>query len=118
MPFSSRGRLPPGGTREATPAPRGAVSGNVLLAPVGILVVRLVAAYRQDSVNPTLAAYYIELLALVFLTLAFYRLSSFAFRPGRPAALCFTPSPPSHCAWRPWQTAARCTAGCFSQAAG
>lgn len=71
------------GTREATPAPRGAVSGNVLLAPVGILVVRLVAAYRQDSVNPTLAAYYIELLALVFLTLAFYRLSSFAFRPGQ-----------------------------------
>lgn len=63
-------------------APR-AFNGNLLLiAPVG-LVVRLVLTYRVDSVNPALAAYYVELLALVFLTLGFYRLSSFAFRSGR-----------------------------------
>lgn len=60
-----------------------AFNGNLLLiAPVG-LVVRLVLTYRIDSVNPVLAAYYVELLALVFLTLGFYRLSSFAFRAGR-----------------------------------
>lgn len=60
-----------------------AFNGNLLLiAPVG-LVVRLVLTYRIDSVNPALAAYYVELLALVFLTLGFYRLSSFAFRSGR-----------------------------------
>ena len=41
------------------------------------------AAYRLDSVNPALSAYYVELLALVFLTLGFYRLSSFAFHAGQ-----------------------------------
>lgn len=50
----------------------------LLIAPVA-LVVRLVLTYRLDSINPSLEAYYMELLALVFLTLAFYRLSSFAF---------------------------------------
>lgn len=60
-----------------------AVNGNLLLiAPVG-LVVRLVLTYRIDSIDPALAAYYVELLALAFLTLGFYRLSSFAFRAGR-----------------------------------
>lgn len=58
-------------------------SGNLLLAPPVALVVRLVLTYRLDSVNPALEAYYVELLALVFLTLAFYRLSSFAFNAGR-----------------------------------
>lgn len=54
-----------------------------LLLPVGALVVRLVLTYRVDSVNPSLEMYYIELLALVFMTLAFYRLSSFAYNAGR-----------------------------------
>lgn len=67
---------------KAGPAPK-AFNGNFLLLPPVALVVRLVLTYRIDSVNPALAAYYVELLALVFLTLGFYRLSSFAFRSGR-----------------------------------
>ncbi|WP_295581624.1 hypothetical protein [uncultured Oscillibacter sp.] len=59
------------------------VSGNWLLLMVANLVIRLVLTYRIDSVNPALAAYCVELLALVFLTLAFYRLSSFAFQAGQ-----------------------------------
>ena len=55
----------------------------ITLIPVGTLVVRLVLTYRIDSVNPSLSMYYVELLALVFLTLGFYRLSSFAFQAGR-----------------------------------
>ena len=55
----------------------------ITLIPVGALVVRLVLTYRIDSVNPSLSMYYVELLAMVFLTLAFYRLSSFAFEAGR-----------------------------------
>lgn len=39
--------------------------------------------YRVVSVDPSLTDYYTELLAVVFLALAFYRLSSFAFRAGR-----------------------------------
>ena len=46
-------------------------------------MVRLVTAYRTESINPVLEAYYIDLLALVFLTLAFYLLSSFAFHVGQ-----------------------------------
>lgn len=53
----------------------------LLVAPVA-LVVRLVLTYRADSVNPSLAAYYVSLLALVFLTLAFYRFASFAYECG------------------------------------
>ena len=59
--------------------------GNLLLGFPVVLVVRLVLTYRLDSVDPALAAYYVEILALVFLTLAFYRLSSFAFKAGRTA---------------------------------
>lgn len=58
-------------------------NANLLLIPVCYLVVRLVLTYRAVSVNPSLSAYYVEILALVFLTLAFYRLSSFAFQAGR-----------------------------------
>ena len=53
------------------------------MAPPVALVVRLVLTYRLDSINPALEAYYVELLGLVFLTLGFYRLSSFAFGAGR-----------------------------------
>lgn len=55
----------------------------LLLVPPVALVIRLVLVYRLDSVNPVLEAYYVEVLALVFLTLGFYRLSSFAFGAGR-----------------------------------
>lgn len=66
-----------GGKREVR------VDGCVLLVPVLTLVVRLVLTYRVDSVDPSLAAYYVEVLTLVFLILGFYRLSSFAFGAGR-----------------------------------
>ncbi|MCI8328935.1 MAG: hypothetical protein HFG02_04815 [Oscillibacter sp.] len=55
----------------------------ITLIPVGALVIRLVLTYRIDSVNPSLSMYYVELLALVSLTLGFYRLSSFAFQAGQ-----------------------------------
>lgn len=71
------------GNREKAAAPRKKLDNDLLLVPAVCLVVRLVLAYREDSVNPVLEAYYVELLALVFLALAFYRLSSFAFRAGR-----------------------------------
>ena len=56
---------------------------NLLLAAPICLVVRLVLTYRAVSTDPSLVNYYPELLAVVFLTLGFYRLSSFAFRSGR-----------------------------------
>ena len=59
------------------------VPAAALLSAPAALVVRLVLTYRIDSVNPALGAYYVELLALVFLTLGFYRLSAFAVQAGR-----------------------------------
>ena len=56
-------------SREPTP--------NLLLAAPICLVV------RDLSVNPSISTYYVEILALVFMTLAFYRLSSFGFQCGR-----------------------------------
>ena len=56
-------------------------SNLLLVAPV-CLVIRLVLIYRVNSIDPSLSVYYVELLALVFLTMAFYRLSSFAFFSG------------------------------------
>ena len=67
---------PEGETRKPFQSP-------LLLVPVCCLVVRLVLTYRVVSVDPSLTDYYTELLAVVFLALAFYRLSSFAFRAGR-----------------------------------
>lgn len=69
--------------RENAAAEKTPPSGNLLLLPVLLFVVRLVLTYRADSVNPSLSAYYVEILALTFLLLSFYRLSSFAFRNGR-----------------------------------
>ena len=60
-----------------------------LLLPHVALVSRLVLTYRLDSVNPVLQAYYLELLALIFLTLGFYRFSSFAFGCGRTRRFAF-----------------------------
>ena len=58
-------------------------SPALLLVPPVCLVARLVLVYRVDSVNPSLGAYYVEILALVFMTLAFYRLSSFAYHAAK-----------------------------------
>lgn len=63
-------------------APFNFFSGNLLLVAPVCLVIRLVTIYRVNSIDPSLSTYYVELLALVFLTLAFYRLSSFAFFAG------------------------------------
>lgn len=75
-------------------------SPALLLVPPVCMVARLVLAYRVDSVNPALQAYYVEILALTFMTLAFYRLSSLAYHAvkrrrfapyaGAAAALCLT----------------------------
>ena len=67
----------------------GAFPSVFLLVPVVCLVVRLVLVYRLDSVNPVLATYYPGLLSIVFLTLGFFRLSSFAFQAGRTSPLVF-----------------------------
>ena len=69
------------------------IPGTVLLIVPAALVVRLVLTYRTYSVDPALEAYYVELLALVFLTLAFYRLSSFAFQAGRTRRFALYASP-------------------------
>ncbi len=71
------------GCRRRHGGPRHKAPSAITLLPVAALVVRLVLTYRIDSVNPSLTMYYVELLALVFLTLGFYRLSSFAFQAGR-----------------------------------
>lgn len=70
------------GAHEADAPAAQPVRGTLLLVPVVFCVIRLVVTYREDSIDPALSVYYIELLALVFLTLAFYRLSSFAFQAG------------------------------------
>ena len=57
--------------------------GTLLLVPVCCLVARLVLTYRAESVDPSLTGYYPEILAAVFLALAFYQLSAFAFGAGR-----------------------------------
>lgn len=75
-----------GGRRESDSGdlpPAQAVNPNLLLLAPVCLVVRLVLTYREISINPSLGAYYVQVLALVMMTLAFYRLSSFGFRAGR-----------------------------------
>ena len=65
-----------------------AVSGEMLLIPVVCMVVRLVLLYRINSIDPVLQAYYVELLAVVFVTLALYQLAGFAVGQGRPRTYC------------------------------
>jgi len=55
-----------------------------LLPVVVTLVVRLVVTYRSASTDPTLAYYYVELMALVLLTLTFFYLAGFAFDDAKP----------------------------------
>lgn len=57
---------------------------RILLAVPVLLLARLIFAYRLHSVDPVLANYYIELLALMLLILAFYRLSGFTVQAGSP----------------------------------
>lgn len=72
-----------GAHEAAAPAAGSPSRAPFLLVPVVFCVIRLVVTYREDSIDPSLSAYYVELLALVFLTLSFYRLSSFAFFAGQ-----------------------------------
>ena len=60
----------------------------VLLVPV-LLLARLIFAYRLYSVDPVLANYYLELLGLMLLILASYRLSGFAVQAGGPRMFGF-----------------------------
>ena len=61
---------------------RGMFRREVLLLPVVAMVVRLLAAYRRDSVDPVYARCLPGLAALMVLTMGFYQLSSCAFRDG------------------------------------
>lgn len=72
----------PGSHQAVSDTPR-TFNDTLLLVPVVCLVVRLVLTYRVDSIDPSLAVYYVELLAVACLTLAFYKLSAFAFKAGR-----------------------------------
>ena len=56
----------------------------ILLAVPVCLLVRLILVYRLRSTDPVLADYYLEILGLMFLILAVYRLSGFAVQAGRP----------------------------------
>lgn len=57
---------------------------STLLLPMPVyLVVRLVFLYRVESMSPVLEAYYVQLLALALLTMAFYSLAGFAHSAGR-----------------------------------
>lgn len=56
-----------------------------LLAVPVCLLIRMIFVYRVHSVNPVLADYYLEILGLAVLILAFYRLSGFAVQAGNPA---------------------------------
>ena len=58
------------------------VNGNLLLLPVIYLILRLTISFREMSINASQQVYYVELLALILLTLSLYRLSSFAFQCG------------------------------------
>ncbi|MDY3282321.1 hypothetical protein [Dysosmobacter sp.] len=72
-----------GGRHTSSGVSRRPLNSNLLLVPVAALVLRLVLVYREDSVNPSISAYYVGLLALAALILSFYRASSFGFHCGR-----------------------------------
>ena len=60
------------------------LSGVVLLTPVYALVLQLIFVYRATAVDPILAHFYVEILALAALSAAFLEYSAFAFRNGAP----------------------------------
>ena len=61
----------------------------ILLAVPVCLLARLILVYRLRSATPVLADYYLEILGLMFLILAAYRLSGFAVQAGRPRIFSF-----------------------------
>lgn len=67
----------------------GSVPGGVMLVPVAYCVVRLILTYRESSVDPALAAYYLEILALAALVMGFYRLSAFGYGCGATRAFAY-----------------------------
>jgi hypothetical protein len=78
------------GRREGgEPVPARPMPSAALLVTVVCLVVRLVLVYRSSSINPSLQAYYPELLALSLLILGVYRASSFAYHCGRTRRFAF-----------------------------
>ena len=64
-------------------------NGTLLLPVTVMLVMRLVVTYRLCSIDPTSEAYVVEILALLFLTMGFFRLSAFAFGEGKPVSFIF-----------------------------
>ena len=62
---------------------------QILLAVPVLLLARLIFAYRLYSVDPVLVNYYLELLGLMLLILASYRLSGFAVQAGGPRMFGF-----------------------------
>ena len=64
------------------------VTGWLLAVPV-LLLARLIFTYRLYSVDPVLANYYLELLGLMLLILASYRLSGFAVQACGPRMFGF-----------------------------
>lgn len=73
--------------RTAHPAKAGGI-GTILLS-TACLVILLIITYREDSVNPSLSVYYVELLAQAGLILLLYRTSSFAYHEGRTRRFTF-----------------------------
>ena len=61
----------------------------IFLAVPVCLLARLILVYRLRSANPVLADYYLEILGLMLLILAFYRLSGFAVQAGKPGIFTF-----------------------------
>lgn len=60
------------------------VQNTALLSPACCLVVYLIFLYRADAADPVLARIYIELLAVVALTLSALERAAFAFQNGSP----------------------------------
>ena len=58
--------------------------GVILLTPVYALVLQLIFVYRATAIDPILADFYVEILALAALAAAFLEFSAFAFRNGAP----------------------------------
>ena len=59
-------------------------AATLLLIPPVALVIRLVLVYRLCSIDPVLNRYYLQLLALIFMTLAYFFFAAFAVCSGKP----------------------------------
>lgn len=65
------------------------VNASLILLAVACMVILLIITYREDSINPSLSVYYVELLAQAGLILTLYRTASFAYREGRTRRFVF-----------------------------